>query len=627
MNTFYRKPRLWIVLIPCVLVVFYILSKFASLAKQPEPVLTASMPTIERGSIVDRNGRPLAVVTNFYHFVVTPKLIEDIDGFSALAAPLLNMTQEEIAEKIYKNPKGSFLYIKKKITQAQRDELYKMIEDHGFTNFCRFDRLPGRVYPMNDLASTLIGFMGDSGKGLGGIEFSEQHLLSPENGIVESGDVIHGKNVFLTIDANLQYKLEKIAKDTMNSTQAASLILLAAESKTGEILSYINLPSVNLNEYTLATTEEKRDRAAINAYEPGSVFKIFTAAAYIDSGRVGPNTLIHTTGTYLRTTNLGETIKIECHDPHPHGWGTIREALEYSCNDAFAQMSETMGNDEFVSYLKKFGFGERTGVELPSETKGILKSPSDKSWSARTKATISIGQEISVSALQMLQASVAIANHGIPPKLTFIKRITDKDGNDEYVHAPEYKTRVLKSASADFIISCMEKVTQSGTGHRAALKDVSIGTKTGTAQIFENGKLLENQYISSCMGIFPVEDPQIVVYIVIEKAQGENLGGRIAAPVIRSAANEIIDYLGKPRDSAASLEHSGLVSIKENQPIQIGKVVPDFTGRPKRDLVPIVDGRKDLNFQINGEGWVVSQSPAPGTAVTENMTIELNLEY
>lgn len=627
MNTFYKKSRLWIILIPTLLAVFLILLKFAKLAGEPEPVLKSSAPSVERGSIVDRNGRPLAVVTNFYHFVVTPKLIKDIDKFASLTAPLLNMSESEISNKIYANPNGSFLYIKKKISQEQRDLVYKMLEEHGFLNFCRFDRIPGRVYPMNDMASSLIGFMGDSGKGLSGIEFSKQNELSPEDGIVESGDVIHGKNIFLTIDANLQYKLEKIAKETMDSTQAASLILLAAESKTGEILSYINLPQVNLNEYTSARTEEKKDRAAINAYEPGSVFKIFTASAYVDSGRIGPNTLIHTTGTYLRTTNLGETIKIECHDPHPHGWGTIREALEYSCNDAFAQMSETMGNEEFVSYLKKFGFGERTGVELPGETKGILKSPEDKSWSARTKATISIGQEISVSALQMLQASVAIANHGIPPKLTFIKRITDKDGNDEYVHSPEYKTRVLKSSTADFIISCMEKVTQSGTGHRAALKDVSIGTKTGTAQIFEKGRLLENQYISSCMGIFPVEDPQIVVYIVIEKAQGENLGGRIAAPVIRSAANEIIDYLGKPRDSAASLEHSGVVSIKENMPIQIGKTLPDFTGRPKRDLVPVVDGRKDLNFQINGEGWVVSQNPSPGTAVTENMTIELNLEY
>lgn len=626
MNGFYKNGRLWFFAVLLSLFSAYIIFVYARLSMSHQPELKKQNPTIERGSIVDRNGKPLAVLTNFYHFVVTPKLIKNIEEFAYLTGPILSLNPIELENKLYENKDESFLYIKKKITQENRDELYKIIEDKGWVHFCRFDKVPGRVYPMNDLASSLIGFMGDSGKGLSGMEFSQQEILSPTDGKVEN-DIIYGKNIFLTIDANLQYKLEKIAKDTMSTTLAESLILLVADCKTGEILSYINLPSVNLNEYTSSSSEEQKDRAAVNAYEPGSVFKIFTAASYVDSGKVAPTTLIYTTGSYRRVTNLGELIRIECHDPHPHGWGTIREALEYSCNDAFAQMSETMSNEDFLNYLKRFGFGERTGLEVPSETRGLLKSPDDASWSARTKATISIGQEISVSALQMLQASLAIANKGIPPKLTFIKRITDKDGNDEYNHTPEYKARVIKSSTADFIISCMQKVTQSGTGHRAGLKDVSIGTKTGTAQIFEKGKLLENEYISSCMGIFPVEDPQIVVYIVINKAQGENLGGRIAAPVIRSAADAIIDYMGMTREGAASLEHSGLISIKEGNPITIGKVLPNFKGRSKRDLFPLVDGRKDLNFVINGEGWVVSQNPEAGTEVTEGMTIELNLEH
>ncbi len=623
-NGFFKRWRVLVVIIPLAVFLIYIFYTYAVLAFAPQKKLSQQLPSVERGSIVDRNGKPLAVQTNFYHFGVTPGLIKDPADFAEKFAPVISMDADEIEKKIISAKNSSFTYIKKKLTQDQYNEVLQIVTQNGYATFCRLDRIPGRVYPENDLASQLIGYMGDDGRGLSGIELSQQSTLSPEI-LPNTSGTLHGKNIYLTIDAGLQYKLEKIAKEAYRSTQAESLMLMAANAKNGEMISYISLPAANLNEYSHAKAEETVDRPAVMAYEPGSVFKIFSVAAFLDQGVISPDTSFLCDGLYQRTTGKGEKIRISCLDKH--GWVNARGALKYSCNDALAQMSERLSTDTFLSYIHRFGFGEKTGVELPSETRGIVKNQDDKYWSARTQATMSIGQEISVSALQMLEAATAIANDGVPVKLTFIQRITDKDGNVEYQHEAKAGDRVLKASTARYVLSCMETTTQSGTGTKARLRDISIGVKTGTAQMADSvkGGYSDTDFISNCMAVFPVEEPEIVLYIVIAKAKGETYAGRIVAPVIAEAANEIIDHLGMDRDGAASLEHSGRISIAANEPLSIETTVPDFSGRPKRDLLPLLDS-KNISFIINGDGWVVSQKPEAGTPVTENMTIELNLE-
>jgi len=627
MNSFFKKARLWIVAVPVGLFSIIVLVRFGKLAFSPQKSLLPVKPAVERGSIVDRNGKPLAVQTNFYHFGVSPETLSPalFDEFAGLVAPVLNANASEISATLLASKEKNFVYIRKKITEEQYEELSKIVEKNDtHVAAVRFDRIPGRVYPENDLASQLIGYMGDDGTGLSGVEYSEQSVLSPPVDS-KSPKTIAGKNIYLTIDANLQYKLEKIAKDAMASTQAESIMLIAAEAKTGEILTYLSLPSANLNAYGSASIEETVDRPAVNAYEPGSVFKIFSVASFLDANVITPDTIFMCDGLYEKTTSSGERIKITC--LAHHGWVNARDALKYSCNDALAQMSDMIDTDAFLARIRSFGFGERTGVELPGETRGIVKSRDDKYWSGRSKATMSIGQEISVSALQMTQAATAIANNGVPMQLTVIQRITDKDGNVEYTHEPGPKKRIIKAATAKYVLSCMETTAQSGTGSRAALGDISIGVKTGTAQMADpvHGGYSETDFLSNCIAIFPVEDPQIILYIVIQKAKGETYAGRIVAPVIAQAADEIIDHLGMNRAGAASLSHNGKISISSNRPISIGKTVPDFTGRPKRDLLPLLE-RTDIHFTIAGEGWVVSQKPEPGTPVTENMTIELTLQ-
>ena len=623
-NGIFKRSRLittgvFFALFLIITITFYAIT---GLSKSPEKSI--SKPTVERGSIVDRNGKPLAVQTSFYHFVLTPKTLphSKIYQFADDVAPVLGLNSKSLAEKIKQNSDANFLYVQKKITENQHRELLEIIAKRNYTSV-RFDKIPGRIYPENDLASQLIGYMGDAGVGLSGIEYSEQNTLSPQP---DPNNPVHkyGNNIFLTIDANLQYKLEKIARETMAQTKCESLMMLACEAKSGEILSYISLPSANLNAYSSASQEEQIDRPSVSAYEPGSVFKVFSVASFIDEGTIKKDSTFYCDGVYEKTTSTGEKIKITCLGHH--GTLTPEGALKYSCNDALAQMSDTIETNRFLTKIKQLGFGTITGIERGSETSGFVKTPGDKFWSARSKATISFGQEISVSALQMIQGGTTIANMGVPIQLTFISKITDKDGNIKYIHDPQYKQRVLSESTSRYIINCMEKTTLEGNGTRANVEDLSIGTKTGTAQMADpvHGGYSKTDFIASCMGIFPVQDPEIVLYVVIQKPKGETYGGRIAAPAIKKAANEIIDHMGMNRAGAASLSHTGRISVSEPKSVNVEKTVPDFIGKSKRDIIPLLS-REDLNIIIQGEGWVKEQTPPPGTPVTENMTIELFL--
>ena len=622
MNGFFNKKALIGMLAVFGIFVIYVLVLYAKLAFTPVSSIVSSAPPVQRGSIVDRNGKPLAVQTNFYHVGVTPHLVRNKAQFADDVSGPLGMESSDIMRILEQNSAASFVYLKKKITQTAYAELKKITDAKGYV-YVNYDRIPGRIYPENALASQLIGYMGDDGKGLAGIEYSMQSYLQPsekDGNAKESQE----KNVYLTIDANLQYKLEEIARDTMRTTQAESMMLIAADAKNGEILSYISLPSANLNEYSYASVTETVDRPAMEAYEPGSVFKIFTVSVACDQGLIRPDDSFLCDGMYERRIKGGEAVRIKCLDRH--GWLTARDALKYSCNDVLGQISDRISDDDFIAKIRALGFGQRTEIELPGETYGSVKDSDSALWSVRSKPTIAIGQEISVSALQMVQAATAIANKGIPLKLTLVKRITNKDGSVFYEHTAVPKERVLKQSTAEYVLSCMETTATSGTGSRARLNDISLGVKTGTAQMAsKSGGYSTTDFLSNCMAIFPVEDPQIILYIVVEKAKGETYSGRIVAPVIAKAADEIIDYLGMSRGDAASLEHSGKISISAARPIILGKKLPDFTGLSKRDIMNLVNSN-GIQVKINGSGWVKSQNPAPGTPVSENMIIELNLE-
>lgn len=626
MNNFFNKRAIIGVLTVLAIFLCYILFNFIKLSTIPVNKIAQNIPQIQRGSIVDRTGKPLAVSTNFYHVGITVNSIENEEQLTEFAQNVslyLNLTTEEIINKIKNATNSNFIYLKKKINQETYEEIKKFTDSKQY-NFIKYDKIPGRIYPENSLASQVIGYMGDDGKGLAGIEFSMQEVLQPTIKPTDT-KVPQGKNIHLTIDANLQYKLEQISQETLKTTQAESMMLIACDAKNGEILSYISLPSANLNEYSYATIEQTIDRPAMTAYEPGSVFKIFTVSILNDENLVKPTDSFLCNGMYENRIKGGETIRIKCLSHH--GWLTPREALQYSCNDVLGQISDRISDDDFISRIKLFGFGQKTGIELPGETFGSVKDSNSKLWSARSKPTIAIGQEISVSALQMVQATTALANKGYPLNLTLIKKITNKDGSTFYEHKTKTKERILKESTANYILSCMETTASAGTGSRANLSDISIGVKTGTAQMAdkEHGGYSSTDFISNCMAVFPVEDPQIILYIVVEKAKGETYAGRIVAPVIAKAADVIIDHLGMTRGDATNFSHTGIVGLEQTSPIKIGTTLPSFIGLSKKELLPLLNNN-NLKITINGSGWVKTQNPPEGTPITENMNIELNLE-
>lgn len=628
-NQHYSKIRLWTVFILLGGLALYIITRYGMLCFAPnEETITKSID-VERGSILDNSGKPLAISSSFYHVGVKPSVVENYkDDIAECLEAALDISKEEVIS-IIDNAPSDFVYLKKRISETEYETLKYLLRSRDVASLVSFDEVIGRVYPENALASQVIGFMGDAGKGLSGIEYSMQSVLSPEIASLDEAYYTpnsgKGKNVYLTIDANLQYKLEKIAKEALESTQAESMMLIAAEAKTGEILSYISLPAANLNQYPASSQAEKIDRPAVLAYEPGSVFKIFSVASFIESKAISQNDKFLCDGRCEIVGASGEKAVITCLEHH--GWLTAREALQYSCNDALAQMSQKIDSELFLSYIRRFGFGSRTEIELPGETRGSVKNTTDKLWSIRSKPTISIGQEISVSALQMVQATTALANDGYPVALSLISKITNYDGSVEYEHEPVVKDQVVSRSTADYLLSCMETTARAGTGSRANINDVSIGVKTGTAQMLdpETGGYSETDFVSNCVAVFPVEDPEIILYIVITKAKGETYAGRIVAPVIGDAADVIIDHLGMARSNATSLVHSGQITVYAENPTIIDNVIPDFTGTPKRLLMNLLN-RKDIEVTINGDGYVVSQYPEPGTPITNGMIVEFYLE-
>lgn len=629
MQTF-RKGRLIFLALIAGALLARVVVKFAALSSALVPPARRAETAMSRGMVVDRAGRPLAVETFFYNVGISPRRLKNDEmrkKFCHDCAVPLAMSEEDILRRIDGALKRglSFIYIKKKVDQKSYLLLRRIADDNGYS-FVRFDKVAGRIYPEGSLASTLIGFVGDDGKGLTGLEYSQDAVLSKQ------------QNIYLTIDSALQYKLEKIAGEAMESTGAECMMLLALDNKTGEILSYINLPAMNLNNFAQALPSEMLDRISVTSYEPGSVFKIFTVAITYDLSLIHAGDTFFCDGLYEKTfSSLGgrrhETIRIKCLDHH--GTVTPRDALRYSCNDGLAQISDRIDEDTFIEKIRLLGFGKKTGLETPGESAGSVKDPNSRLWSARSKPTIAIGQEISVSALQMVKAASVIANGGIEVPITVIKRVTAKDG--EAVKIGEDKgeekkdkagsKRIFKKSTCDYLLSCMETTAETGTGSRARLDDIKIGVKTGTAQMAdkEKGGYSDTDFLSNCMAIFPIEDPRIVLYIVIEKAKGETYAGRIVAPVIAKAADVIIDHLGIVRGGAENVVHSGTVLLPERKAIKAIDTVPDFTGLHKRDLLPLME-RKDIRFQVNGSGWVTSQTPEAGTPITEGMTIEVNLQ-
>ncbi|MDR1058581.1 MAG: transpeptidase family protein [Treponema sp.] len=591
----------------------------------PRPGLR-NAPLAGRGPILDRNGRILAMETRLGNISVWRPDIDNRADLAEELAPILEVPAGDILERL-DNSASDFIYLKKQADESTL-KLIEAAQEEGRLPEIGIEAVVGRIYPEGKLAAQIIGFVGDENAGLGGIEYAFNGDLVPRagtRGAASPRGTVQGSRIYLTIDTSVQHILETIGEGILRENEAEAVMFMAMDPRTGDVLGSASLPGFDPNNFRYSDASARMDRPAIWAYEPGSVFKVFSMAGLLDSGAVSETTTFFCNGHYERTTAGGETIRINCLGAH--GNVSLREIIIFSCNAGAAYASDRLGSGEFYGMLRAFGFGARTGAGNPGETAGLLRSP--ERWSERSKPTISMGQEIAVSAMQMIQAASAVANDGIlvPPRI--ISKIVSGDNKTVREYEAGEPRRVLRPDAARAMRRYMMDVTSDiGTGWRANVEDLSLAVKTGTAQLIDpnTGAYSASDFIASCIALLPAESPSLVLYLVIVKPKGSSiLGGRIAAPPIREAAEALINYLGIPRGRNLQITHPGTVTIPSILPLIVDDRVPDFTGVSKRRLLPFLL-RDDLNVHISGDGWVVRQYPPPGTAIGPETEILLELE-
>jgi len=573
-----------------------------------------------RGPILDRNGRLFALETRLGDITLWRPEMGDPAELSRELAHLLDQDPDELLLRIT-NSHSDFLYLQRQVNDPVVRLIEAGIRDGRFRGV-GIEPVVGRIYPERGLAAQVVGFVGSENHGLAGIEFAFNSELMPEPGTASLNRAA-GSQIFLTLDVNVQHILESIATRVLHENNAEAVMLMAMDPRTGDILGSASVPGFDLNNIRESNEMSRMDRPAIWAFEPGSTFKVFSLAALMNSGAISSNTIFHCNGYYERITARGERIVINCMGNH--GNVNARDIIVVSCNAGAAYAADMLSQQAFYEYLRAMGFGARTRAGNPGETAGFLRPP--VRWSERSSPTIAMGQEIAVSALQMLKAATAIANDGVlvPPRI--VSRIVSPDGTIENFQ-PGPPRRVFHPEVARAMRSYMIDVTSyMGTGWRAFVDDISLGIKTGTAQLIDpaTGAYSLTDFIASCIALVPAENPSLVLYLAIVKPRGEILAGRIAAPPIRDAAEALINYLGIPRGRNPQIVHTGAVSIPAIPYPAVNEIVPDFTGVAIRQLIPLLL-RNDLNIQIYGEGWVTRQSPAPGTPLTGETTIVLVLD-
>jgi cell division protein FtsI (penicillin-binding protein 3) len=580
-----------------------------------------SKPLIERGPILDRNGRILSIQTRLFSVTAwIPSLTEPQQSAEQLGE-ILDISADELYND-FTQRKG-FMYVKRKISPTESDKI-RALKEKGELEGISLEPEYGRNYPEKTLASHVLGYVGTDNIGLSGIEYTFENELSPELSNTREKEV-YGNQIFLTIDLNIQHFSENIARKAYQDHNAESVMLLVMGAKTGDLLGYVSIPNFDPNNFNQFSQDARKNRPISYSYEPGSVFKAFSLSSFLEIGGIDLTDDFYCRGYYEIDPPGNEPEKLKCLGVH--GAVTPGEIIQYSCNAGAAYASETVEKNAFYQMLKQFGFGEPTGLPLPGESYGLLRKPND--WSYRSKPTIAIGQEISVTTVQIASAATVFANRGMLLKPHIVKKIVTPGGEVIRENERTPLRKVVSESVASNMLSMMESATaEAGTASRTAVEGLRVSAKTGTAQMLdrETGKYSEEAFIPSCLALFPTEDPQFIIYtVIVHPRAGEYYGGRIAAPVVKEVIEELVQYYGIATDEDTVVRHPGRITIEQTEPLQVKDTVPDLDGLSKRELLPLLQDKR-INVVIEGEGWVVSQDPPAGTPIKKGMTITVELE-
>ncbi len=517
---------------------------WVTIARRQHFQMLELLPT--RGDILDRRLKPLAVSIRLTSVFANPRHVKNPSIAARRLAPVLGRPAEELEIKLSNKEKG-FVWLARRIPNQTASQIRKM--RLGAVDVVME---PQRVYPQGFLASHVIGFAGTDLRGLEGLEMAYDRVLQGEPGwrwlardarrrLVSDwgGPMVaprDGLNLVLTIDSTIQFFAERELDRAFQETRAKGGSIVVMDPKTGEVLALANRPTFDPNQISGTDAESRRNRVVTDTFEPGSVFKVITAATALTKGVVRINDKFFCeNGAYPVAGHI-------LHDHTPHGWLTFREVITNSSNIGTVKAAMRMGPASLYEGIKAFGFGNLTGIELPGEVAGVTRHP--KKWSKTSITAVPMGQEVTVTALQLAQATSVIANGGFLVKPRIVLEIRDLAGNT--VKKPE--PAVFKKVIPDHVDAQMKEilagVVEEGTGKLAAVPGYRAAGKTGTAQKVEpNGTYSHSKFMASFMGFVPVEDPRLVIVVVLDEPRTVYYGGVVSAPVFSKVASDTMSYL------------------------------------------------------------------------------------
>jgi len=593
-----------------------------------------------RGAIVDRNGHPLAVSVDAESIYAVPQDIEDAAGTAAALGRALSLdggARKEL-QALLEKPRA-FVWVRRKVDPTVARAVRALqLDGVGLLTENR------RYYPQRELAAHVIGYVGLDNTGMSGIEYTFENAIRGHAATVlirtdarrraldhKEKPSTEGHTVVLTIDESIQHVVERELERSVQETGSIAGVAVVMDPRTGEILALANRPTFNPNKFGAYPSSRWRNRAVADAYEPGSMFKIITAAAGLEEKVVDPDEMIDCGHGFL------EVAGIRINDHKVFDQLSFRDVMAKSSDVGVARVAQRLGRDNFNRYLRHFGFGAATGVELPGESGGLLR-PLNR-WSALSLPTLSFGQEIGVTALQMTAAVAAVANGGYLMKPTIIRQIEDSEGRVVRAARPTAVRRVLDPATADRLTDILRGVVLKGTGHRAAIPGYAVAGKTGTAQKVEpGGKYSMVDHVASFVGFVPASRPALVVLVSLDTPKGPaNEGGDVAAPLFARIAEPALRRLavppddpdrvlrarGLPSDNVHLAAYEPVPAASPTSPSEPG-FMPDLRGASAREGATSA-ARLGLIVELKGSGRVVKQAPEPGAEIEAGMTCVLQL--
>jgi cell division protein FtsI/penicillin-binding protein 2 len=506
---------------------------------------------VRRGLIFDRRGRDLALNLDLDSLYCDPEnLILDNKGLRRLSS-VISKEPRVILSKI--PAEGRFAWLDRKLEPDTADRVRKLnIKGLGFLTEAK------RFYPKGKLASHILGFVGIDNQALEGVELKYDRFMKTSGGKIFLGrdaggntlssgvDIeVKGNNIVLTIDEGLQYLVEKEIDRAMVKWRASAASAIMMDPFTGEILALANRPTYDPNSPGSASDSDRRNRAITDCYEPGSTFKIVIGVASLEERIARPDKLFDVSKGYIEVG--GKTI----HDIHKHGILTFKEIFQKSSNIGAITLGIRLGKEKIYKYAKLFGFGERTGIDLPGEVSGWMNSP--EKWSGTSIGAISIGQEVAVTPLQILRAYSAIANGGFLVTPHIVSEIISPDGQVLASLKDKEMRQIISARTAETFKDILESVVEEGgTGRSASIEGNKVAGKTGTAQLINPAtkKYSREKYVSSFVGFVPADNPRIVMIVVIYEPKGQIYGGVVAAPVFKDITDQALSYLGIPMENS-----------------------------------------------------------------------------